>query len=86
LKKFTAQFFFPFLEKFASNLPLGLHKGHASYRRSFQPPKENIQHFFLFLWPRVIFALLDADPDPGTSLNPDPIRIHIHNAGKETDP
>ncbi len=33
--------------------------------------------FFLCLW--VIFALLDADPDmdPGTPLNPDPIRIRI---------
>jgi hypothetical protein len=26
------------------------------------------------LW--IIFALQDPDPDPGTPLNPDPIRIH----------
>jgi hypothetical protein len=25
--------------------PLGLHKGHPSYRRNLQPSKENIQHF-----------------------------------------
>ncbi len=35
-------------------------------------------NFYLRLW--VIFALLDPDPDPdtdpGTPLNPDPIRIH----------
>ena len=36
---------------------------------------------FLFLC--AIFALLDPDPetDPGTPLNPDPIRIGIHNIG-----
>jgi hypothetical protein len=39
-----------------------------------------INFFSIF---RVIFALLDPDPDtdPGTSLNPDPIRIRIHNTG-----
>ncbi len=45
--------------------------------------KENIQHiqkikfiyFFLCLW--VFFALLDPDPDPGTPLNPDLIRIRM---------
>ncbi len=50
-----------------------------------QPWKQNIQHLkkwnlstFFF-----VFALLDPDPDsdPGTPLNPDPIRIRIHNTG-----
>ncbi len=27
------------------------------------------------------FAFLNPDPDPGTPLNPDPIRIRIHNTG-----
>jgi hypothetical protein len=31
----------------------------------------------LFLW--FIFALLDPDSDPLSSLNPDPIRIRIRN-------
>ncbi len=33
--------------------------------------------FFFILW--VIFALLDPDTDPGTSMNPDPIQIRIFN-------
>jgi hypothetical protein len=35
--------------------------------------------FSLFMW--AIFALLDPDldTDPSTPLNPDPIRIRIHN-------
>jgi hypothetical protein len=36
---------------------------------------------FLFFW--VIFALLDLDP--GTLLNPDPIRIRIHNTGTKSN-
>jgi hypothetical protein len=32
-----------------------------------------LEFYFLFLW--IIFALLDSDPDPGTPLNPDQIRI-----------
>jgi hypothetical protein len=31
--------------KIAIYISLGLHKGHPSYRRSFQLSKENIQHF-----------------------------------------
>jgi hypothetical protein len=36
-------------------------------------------NFFLCLW--IIFALLDpdTDTDPGTPMNPDPVRIRIHN-------
>ncbi len=63
---------------------LVLLKGHLSYRRSFQPSKENIQHFkkwneincfsfFLFLW--VIYALL----------YPDPIRNRIHNTASSPE-
>jgi hypothetical protein len=37
--------------------------------------RKKFTNFSLFLWD--IFALLD--PDPGTPLNPDPIRIRIHN-------
>ncbi len=40
LKKFIF-----FWSKIAIYLPLGLHKGLPSYRRSLQPSKENIQHF-----------------------------------------
>jgi hypothetical protein len=38
-------------------------------------------NFFLFLW--VFFVLLNPDPDPGTPLNPDPIRIWIRNTGSK---
>jgi hypothetical protein len=82
-KKYNWNFVFFFWSKIAIYLSLGLHKGRPSYRRSLQPSKENIQHIkrwnllfnncFLFLC--AIFALLDPDPDPGTPLNPDPIRI-----------
>jgi hypothetical protein len=51
--------------------------------------KMKLSSFFLYLW--VIFALLDPDPDPDYEsgsrygsmgpLNPDPIRIRIHNTG-----
>ncbi len=37
-------------------------------------------NFFLCLW--IIFALQDPDPDPGTLLNPDPIRIRIHSTAR----
>jgi hypothetical protein len=53
---------FFFKTTIAVYLSLGLHKRRPSYRRSLQPPKENIQHFiycFLFYW--VIFTLLDPD-------------------------
>jgi hypothetical protein len=44
LKKFTAEKKFDiFFIKIA--ISLGLHKGRPSYRRSFQPSTENIQHF-----------------------------------------
>jgi hypothetical protein len=36
---------------------------------------------FLYLW--AIFALLDKDTDPGTPMNPDPIRIRFHKNGCE---
>jgi hypothetical protein len=57
-----------FLSKIAIDLSLGLHKGRPSYRRSFQPSKENISHYKLdiskffpiFLW--VIVVLLDPVP------------------------
>ncbi len=42
---------------------------------------ENEINFFRFLW--VIFALLD--PDPGTPMNPDPIRIWIYNTGSNSE-
>ncbi len=48
-------------------------------------PQHCIQHFKTgtftkkILLLRVIFALLDPDPDPLTRLNPDPIRIRIRN-------
>jgi hypothetical protein len=64
------------LLKFEIYLSLVLYKGCASYRRSLQLSKENIQYFkkcnlitVLFFW--VIFVLLD--PDPGIPSNPDQI-------------
>ncbi len=39
-------------------------------------------NFFLRLW--VFFALLDPDTDPGTPLNPDPIRIRIQSGSGPT--
>ncbi len=50
--------------------------------------KRTLRNFFLCLW--VIFVLLDRiansdpDTDPGTQLNPDPIRIWIHSTGSTT--
>jgi hypothetical protein len=50
-------------------------------RKAFSPKKKHpalqkmkFVNCFLILW--AIFALLDPDADPGTPLNPDPIRIH----------
>ncbi len=45
-------------------LDFALKKEHPAFQ------KMKFINFFLCLW--VIFALLDPDPDPGTSLNPDP--------------
>jgi hypothetical protein len=45
LKTFAAENSSFFKSKTTSYLSLGLHKGFPSYRRSFQPSKENIQHF-----------------------------------------
>jgi hypothetical protein len=66
---------------------LGLRKEHPSYRRSLlsieaiQLQNMNFYTIFLFLW--VIFALLDPDSESGSGstdpMNPDPIRIRIHN-------
>ncbi len=58
--------FFFIWSKLAIYLSRGLHKGCSSYRRSFQPSKENIQHFKyynFFLFFSVIFVLLNYDPD-----------------------
>jgi hypothetical protein len=80
--KGTAEnFFYLVWSKIAIYVFLGLHKGRPGYRRSLQPSKENIQYRYC-----VIFALLDPDTDPGTLLNPDPIRIRIHNCLKQPDP
>jgi hypothetical protein len=57
----------------------GLHKRCPSYRKSLQPSKELIQLFFLFLWVNIALLDPDLDPDPGTLLNPDPIRIWSRN-------
>jgi hypothetical protein len=56
LKKNIKKFF---LSKTKIYLFLGLQKGFPSYRRSFQPSKENNEHFKIFVIP----ALLDPDPD-----------------------
>ncbi len=83
-KKITAEFFFFFWSKSAIYLSLGLHKVCPSYRRSLQLSKEAIQHFKTWTFTNFSifvghFPLLDPDPDPQTRLNPDPIRIRIHN-------
>jgi hypothetical protein len=70
-KKITAENFLYifFLSKTAIYLSLGLHKVCPSYRRSLQFSKEAIQHFKTWTFTnhclllRVIFALLDPDPD-----------------------
>jgi hypothetical protein len=46
-KKFKAEKIDFFSSKIAIYLSLGLHKGLPSYRRSFKPSKENIQHMKL---------------------------------------
>ncbi len=48
--------------------PLGLHKGCPTYRRSLQPSKEKIQHFYFPSWiqiqiqPTKITRAVDTDP------------------------
>jgi hypothetical protein len=75
----------------------GLHKGRPSSRRRFSPQKRtsstsnrNMKFLNCFLFFRAIFALLDLDQDckyesgygsRDPLLNPDPIRIRIHNTG-----
>ncbi len=57
---------------------LALHEGRPSDRGKLQPSKENIQHFkhdisspfSIFL--RLIFAILDPEPDPVDLINADP--------------
>ncbi len=72
-------FFIFFGSKIAIYLPLGLHKGCKSYRRSLQTSKEIIQHFrtwnffyfcrsFLPSWTWIRIS----NPDPLSWLNPDP--------------
>jgi hypothetical protein len=46
-------------------------------KRTSSISKKETDQLFLFLW--VIFGLLD--PDPGTPLNPDPIRIRNTTVG-----
>jgi hypothetical protein len=48
-----------------------------------QKMKLKFINFYIFLW--VIFAILDPDPDPGTTLNPDPIQIRIYSTGKNDE-
>jgi hypothetical protein len=85
-KKNTAEISFSFFDQnYTLIIPRPPHKGRPSYRRSLPPSKEYIQYLkfinlFSFFW-GVIFALLDPNTDPGTQLNPDPIRIRIHNTG-----
>ncbi len=47
------------------------------------PALQKIKFINIYLFLRVIFALLDTHPDPGTRLNPGliRIRIQIHNSG-----
>ncbi len=80
---------FEFDKNIAIYFSLGLHTGCPSYRRSFQPSKENIPHFktrnfltffSIFLWD--IFALMD--PDPLSWLNPDPDPKHWVLVSKRT--
>ncbi len=76
-KNYSGKFFF-LLSKTTIYLFLGLHKERPSYRRSLHLSKENIQHFcgsFLPSWIRI--RIPNADPDPLTRLNPDPIGIRI---------
>ncbi len=61
----------------ATNLPLDLNEGHPRYKRSFQPSKENIQHFTtihfftsFFLW--IICATWIRIPNA----NQNQLRIH----------
>jgi hypothetical protein len=75
-----------FLYLFWSNIPIylffGLHKGRLSYRRSLQPSKENIQHFKK-LNSLTFFYVSGAFLPSWIPLNPDPIRIRIHNIGSK---
>jgi hypothetical protein len=57
-------------KKFVISLSLGLFKGSPSYRRSLQPSRS-------FLPPWILIRIVNPDPDPGTRLSPNPIRIRI---------
>ncbi len=75
-------------------LPLGLHKGHPTYKRSLQLSKE-----LFIIWNSLIFStfvgnfcppgsgfhpLTRSNPDPLTRLNPDPIRIRFRKPATDT--
>ncbi len=90
IEKNTVEIFLFFFNKKNCNLLiLGLHKGRSSYRRSLQASKKRtfstskkFINCFPFFWAtssigiRISIANPDPDTDPGTPLNPDPIRIH----------
>ncbi len=77
--------------KIAIYLSQGLNKKRPSYRGNLQLSKENIQHFkklslFTFSYfcgsvlpSWILIQIRIVNPDPGSSLNQDPVRIQIHN-------
>jgi hypothetical protein len=88
--------FFFFIEN-AIHLSLGLFKKDVqATREAFSPQKrtpstsknEMFKKIFLVCgsfftsWIRIWVRIANPDPDPGTSLNPDPIRIRIHSTAK----
>jgi hypothetical protein len=57
-----------------------LQKKPSAFKRG-HPTLQNMNFYQFFILLRVIFALLDPDPDPLARLNPDPIR---NGSGSET--
>jgi hypothetical protein len=80
-----------FLSETTIYISLGLHKGQTkNYKRSLLLLKENMKflNFFYFcgsLLPSWI-RIPNADTDPLTRLNPDPIRIRVRNPAKISVP
>ncbi len=78
--------FYLFLIKNCNFLMSKLQETHSALKREHPSQKMKLITFSYVCWS--FFALLDLDPnrDPGTPMNPDPIRIRIQSGSGSTTP
>jgi hypothetical protein len=78
-KKYSRKFYLYLFVQELVAFPLDFIKDVQDTGEAFSPQrtsstsKNELTFLYIFLW--VYFALLDPDPDSGTPLNPEPIRI-----------